>query len=361
MADYIKRLEKLEAQVCKIEKNGTGGGGGGTVVPGSIGVTNTPVTLATLAPTDYEVYYVKSSDTLYKYSTTSGGTNIGQVNASGGGFWIPETNKAPGGTSLAIGHKSIPSPDGFFNNAMVKFITPSGSNIPIFAAGTDTAKVAGMALINIDYYNEAFAPEIWYRGNIAPGDHTSESSITNRTIITGDHTRQLGFGVVGMRTGNQSAFFTGGESPMRDDAILFWVSNGHIYHQMNEGLLAQRDTMLDFFVSGVGNIYHKGAKFSRTVEFNTNHTVLNSKVSTYVFNGTNPATLTLPVIGTADVWGASASMGMELEIINLGTVPLILSEAVILDASTSITSLNFAYPDNVIKIKLTSKGWIKVA
>lgn len=273
-------------------------------------------------------------------------------------FWVPEYYRTPV-DPLVIGQRSIPNTDGFFNASMFKVISSQGSNVPIFSFGTDTPKVNGFQMVNIDYNNESHVPEFWVRGNVLSTDWTCEASATWRSIITGEHTKQIGMGINNYTTGGNPSLFWTGDSDFRQDAVLFWVANNYKFNQQNNFGLSLKDAVMPFQVIGSGDIKVKGTVYTGSLNFSNDLTV-SHQASTYIFTGGNGITLTLPDPNQLDVWGAKEYENMEITIINLGTDSLTLSRNIVLDASTPLNILNAQYPDNIIRIKCIAGNWIKV-
>lgn len=273
-------------------------------------------------------------------------------------FWVPEYYRTPA-DPLVIGQKSIPNTDGFFNDSMFKVISTQTSNVPIFSFGTDTAKVSGFQMVNIDYDNASHIPEFWVRGNVLPTDWTCEAAATWRSIITGQHTKQIGMGINNYTTGGNPSLFWTGDSDFRSDAVLFWVANNYKFNQQNNFGLSLKDAVMPFQVIGSGDIKVKGTVYTGSLKFSTDLTIAH-QASTYIFNGGNGVTVTLPDPDQLDAWQAKEYENMEITIINLGTDSLAFDRPIILDASIPMTILNAQYPDNIVKIKCINGDWIKI-
>lgn len=353
--NFIQEIKILKKQICKILEELEGGGSFKT---GEIGVVASTATLSTLDNTTYPVYFSIENSTIYKYSATSQGTNIGQITGSTG-FWVPQYFKGTGINKLAVGHITMPNTDGFFNDSVFSVISQQAANVPIFSFGTDSPKVSGLQFVNIDYDNASYVPEIWARGNVLPADWTCEAALTWRAIITGQHTKQIGMGINNYTTGGDISKFWTGDSNLRDDAVLFWISNNYKFNQQNNFGLSLKNFNLQFFVTGSGDVHVKGAIYTGTLKFTTD-TIVSHQAATYIFEGGNGVTLTLPDPDTLDIWQSREFENLEITIINLGTDALTLSRPVKLDGTPSVlTILNNMYPDNTITIKCVAGEWIR--
>lgn len=331
-----------------ISKNGVDGNS-------SLKTVNSVSDLSTKGSSDSQMYYVKANDTFYKYSATNPSAKSGFVAATDG-FWIPQFYREKGNGVTFGNQSSIPSDSDYFNNAIVKVISQPGSNPPIVGFATDAVNVSGFAFVNIDQGASSWQPEAWWRGNTVPGEWTCESGIANRVLITGNHTKQMGFGVGCFITLDHTKFWTNTTPPFREDAILFWVSRHSLINQKSNH--SNLDDVTDFYVTGHGHVYYRSAPVSGTIIFTTALTIAH-QAATFVFKGSSDTPVILPDPSNDDVWGKKEYKNMYLEIVNLGTAVLEFDRPIRLDAGTTMTVLNNQYPDNAIKIKCVDGEWIK--
>lgn len=273
-------------------------------------------------------------------------------------YWVPQFYKTPQ-NGVVMGNSTMTNSDGYFNSAILKVISQPTSNAGLLSLGTDTAKVSGIHINNIDYGDKGYSPEFWAKGCVLPTDWTTEAAVTWRAIISGQHTRQLGFGINSYTTGGDTTRFWTNATSMRDDAIIFWVSNNDRYNQSNVPGLALKNSKLQFYVTGSGDAHVKGALYTGSLVFTTN-TIVSHQAAAYVFKGGSGVTLTLPDPLAIDIWGALEFENLELTLVNLGTDVLSLSRPVRLDASDTIDQLNYMTPNNRIRIKCVGGEWIKI-
>jgi hypothetical protein len=213
-------------------------------------------------------------------------------------------------------------------------------------------------MVNIDYNNMSFMPELWWRGNVLPGDWTCEASITNRALITGQHTKQLGFGIGCFTVPDYTQFWSYNTPSMREDAILLWVSRHSLLQQ--KGNHSDLDTVTDFYVTGHGHGYFRSALKLGNLVF-TNNLVITHQAATYVYKGSVAANVTLPNPAAVDVWGKLEFENIEISIRNMGSNILVFDKDIKLDAGETLKQLNYQAPDNIIKIKCVAGEWIKIA
>lgn len=302
---------------------------------------------------DHQTTYIKK---IGSYASDSGAILIQGTTDT---FWVPQFYKTST-DGIIMGSQSMPNSDGYFNTAVLKVISQPTSNVGLLSLGTNTAKVSGVHINNVDYNNGSYSPEFWGRGNILAADWFSEAAVTWRAIITGQHTRQTGFGINAYTTGGDPTKFWTGDTDMRDDAVIFWLSNNVRFNQLSTAGLQYKNEVLNFYVTGAGDTHIKGAIFTGSQSFTTENEIIDN-ASTYVFKGTNTITFPIPDPTELDVWGAFKNDNREMVIVNLGSAILSLSRDIKLDASDTINQLNYMSPNNTLRIKCVAGEWIKIA
>lgn len=329
---------------------------GGTGIS-AFGIVDTKADLNTKDSTTHRVYYVIENKSFYQHEAENPDEKSGAV-AGLSGYWIPQFYRT-NATGLTIGNNSINSNDGFFNQSIFKVISQPGSNVPLVAFGTDAEKVSGMLLVNIDYNNGSYMPEVWWRGNVLPGDWACEAGVTNRVLITGTHTKQLGFGIASMTlNGDHTKYWDGYTPPMREDAITLWGSRSSLINQRTDH--SAIDDLCEYYFTGHGHGYFKSALKLGSKVF-TGDVVIAHQAATFISKATVPVLYTLPDPLAIDVWNKREFENMEIVILNLGTNIISFDKNIRLDAGTVTKRLNHQSPDNTIKIKCVAGEWIKIA
>lgn len=327
----------------------------------TIGIVNLTADLAVLDDTKQPAYYDQESRTIYQFFEEDPGANTGAVPGLNG-VWVPwayreMTPWGVNGGGMGVGNDDTPSTDGFVNRAMFRVIAPPGQNIPVFSAVSDGTHAAGYLLVNIDFNNGSIMPEAWHRATVEGlAEAPVCAAITNRLLVSQSHPRQMGAGYALFGIPNPTEFWWGEDLPARPDAILSWHS---ITTRLNQrGWFSDMQAATSHYLTGHGHGWFKAGLMTGTLRFTEDLSIAH-QAQTFIHDG-DGANVELPDPAAIDIWGKLEYENLVIEIINLGTGPLLFDQNIILDGSDFIDQLNYMTPNNRLKIKCVGGSWIKI-
>lgn len=327
----------------------------------AVGIVNLTTELAVLDDVKHVAYYDAESRTIYQFFETDPGNNSGAVSGLGG-VWVPWAYReltpwGVNGGGMGVGNEDTPTTDGFINRAMFRVIAPPGSNDPLFSAVSDGPRAGGFFIVNIDFNNGSIMPEHWHRATVEGlAEAPVCAALTNRLLVSESHPRQMGVGYALFKVPNPTDFWWGQDIPADDSAILSWYSKNARLNQTNN--FAQMQALTSHYLTGHGHGWFKSAMMTGTMRFSEDLDIAH-QAQTFIHTG-DGANVGLPDPEAVDVWGKLEFENMVLEIINLGTGPLLFDRNILLDGSDFIDQLNYMTPSNRLRIKCVAGDWYKI-